>query len=104
LLRDNGARDHAAATETRTTTPRLSAGLSTLVHPSAGDSESATASGLPRAVRAALLAGDAALIIGAVLLHNSRPADAITVALAAGAVLLGAWLGWLALTSHRPPS
>lgn len=103
LLHDNGARGPATATETRTAVPRLSAGLSTLVHrPPGGSPESTTANGLPGTVRAALLAGDAGLTVGAVLLLNSRPADALTVALAAGAVLLGAWLGWLALVPSRP--
>lgn len=103
LLQDNGARETAAATEARTTTPRLSAGLSTLVHrPASSGPETPPSNDLPRAVRAALLAGDAALTVGAVLLFRSRPADAPTIALTAGAVLLGAWLGWLALVPRQP--
>lgn len=97
LLQEKGANDPSAATETRTSAPRMSAGLSTLVQRPAANPPSASAERLPRLVRGALLAGDAALTGGAVLFWQTRPADGMHLALAAGAVLLGAWLGWLAL-------
>lgn len=103
MLNGNGAQGTHAATETRTTsTPRLSAGMSTLVR---NASEPAAASVRPPSLamlRVSLLAADLVLTGGAVLhFLNRQGTDWTTTALALLAVSFGAWLGWLGLTWGR---
>lgn len=107
LLQNSGARGPATATATGSSAPRLSAGLSTLVHRSANSGTSpapdcCVTPTLPFKVRLALLAGDAALTAGAFLVVKTGTADAWTISLAVVAVTLGAWIGWQALGSSRP--
>lgn len=102
LLNGNGASETSTATETRTTAPRMSAGLSTLVHNAADTPPPAASAPAPRVVRASLLAADAVLTCGAFLflLKQSSP-DAISTVAALLALLFGGWLGWLGLTWGR---
>ncbi|MBM3870882.1 MAG: hypothetical protein FJ392_07955 [Verrucomicrobia bacterium] len=97
LLQETSPNKPSVTSETSTCAPRMSAGMNTLVQRPTANPPSGQTECLPRVVRGALLAGDAALTVGAVLFLQARPADGINLALAVGAVLLGAWLGWLAL-------
>ena len=107
LLQDNGARTPATATATVSNAPRLSAGLSTLVHryPNSGTTSATDCcvpQRLPLKIRLALFAGDAGLTMTGLLVARSGIADAWNMSLAVGAVILGAWIGWQALMPSRP--
>lgn len=104
LLNGNGAAGTRAAPEPRTAAapPGLSAGMSTLVRNAGETAPPAGRPVSPTVLRASLLAADLVLVSGGVFLATSRSAgDWKAVALALLAVLLGAWLGWLAVTWGR---
>ncbi len=102
LLSGNGAARATTETRTVSATPALSAGMSTLVRNPGEAQPQPAASVSPKVLRISLLAADAVLLGGAVLLVvNRTPGDWKSVAIALLAVGFGAWLGWLALKLGR---
>lgn len=103
LLNDDRAQATHAATETRTTSaPRLSAGMSALVHNSGEPSPASARPPSLTRLRVSLLAADLVLTGGAALYFLNRPGTDWTVTgIALLAVSFGAWLGWLGLTWGR---
>ncbi len=102
LLNENGASRATPETRTISATPALSAGMSTLVRNSGEAQSQPAASVSPKVLRISLLAADAVLLGGAVLLVVNRTSgDWKSVTIALLAVLFGAWLGWLALNLGR---
>ena len=103
LLNGTSTTEIRSVTETHTATPRLSAGMSTLVNNPGETQPPAPPAPDPGVVRASLLVADAVLTAGGFLLVLKQTGpDTISTLLALLALLFGGWLGWLGLTWGRP--